>query len=323
MTSILVTGISGFVGGYFTRYLFNRNTGYEIHGISRSYPEWDFIPEKDEILHSVTFHQCDLLDATKVHAIITEIQPDFVLHLASFSSVAQSWKAPAATFLNNTTAFLNLAETIRLQGLNTRILSIGSSEEYGIVPPADLPLAEERSIAPKNPYAVARVAEEHLAEVYVKGYQIEICRTRSFNHIGPGQSTQFVVSSIARQFAEIAIYHKKPVIRIGDGTIVRDFIDVRDVVRAYEAILVKGYPGEVYNVCTGQKHTILDIVDCLSRLTNIPVTVEQDTGLFRPVDNPVLFGSYEKLRKATGWAPECSLENSMEKMFEYWCERVE
>jgi GDP-4-dehydro-6-deoxy-D-mannose reductase len=322
MKSILITGISGFVGGHFTRYLLNTKTGYDIHGVSRSEPTWDFIGDKETTLRSITFHKCDLLDAAKIHTVIQDIQPDYILHLASFSSVAQSWTAPLTSFLNNTNAFLNIVEAVRLQGFTTRILSVGSSEEYGIVPEHDLPLIEKRAIVPENPYAVARVSEEYLAQVYVKGYNLDICCTRSFNHIGPGQSDTFVVSSIARQFAEIALHHKKPVIKIGDGSIVRDFVDIDDVIRAYDTILTKGVSGEVYNVCSGKGHSILDIVQCLSELTQTPITVEQDTALIRPVDNPVLVGSYEKLHRATGWTPGNSLENSLEKMYGYWHNRL-
>jgi GDP-4-dehydro-6-deoxy-D-mannose reductase len=318
MKSILITGISGFVGGHFTRFLLDQKNGYDIHGVSRSEPAWDFIPDTKSILRSITYHQCDLLEAAKINSIVKEVRPDYILHLASFSSVAQSWKAPHTSFLNNTNAFLNLVEAVRLQRHLTRILSVGSSEEYGIVPPGDLPLTEQRHVTPENPYAVARVSEEYLAQVYVKGYNLDICCTRSFNHIGPGQSDQFVVSSIARQFAEIAIHHKKPVIKIGAGSIIRDFIDIEDVIRAYDAILVKGIAGDVYNICSGKGHSILDIVTCLSKLTQIPVTVEQNSDLMRPVDNPVLIGSYEKLRQATGWTPACSLKNSLEKMYNYW-----
>jgi GDP-4-dehydro-6-deoxy-D-mannose reductase len=120
----------------------------------------------------------------------------------------------------------------------------------------------------------------------------------------------------------MAIRHKKPAIKIGDGTIVRDFVDIDDVIRAYNAILTKGVAGEVYNVCSGNGHSIRDIVNCLSGLTGIPVTVEQDTTLIRPVDNPVLVGSYEKLHHATGWEPTCSLENSLQKMYGYWSDKL-
>jgi GDP-4-dehydro-6-deoxy-D-mannose reductase len=322
MKSILITGISGFVGGHFTRLLMNKQPECVIHGVSRSKPVWDFIPNRDAVQDAITFHQCDLLDSKKINEIIGEIQPDYILHLASFSSVAQSWRKPVTSFLNNTNAFLNIVEAVRLQNVPTKILSVGSSEEYGIVSPSDLPLSESRPIVPENPYAVARVAEEYLARIYGKGFDLDICCTRSFNHIGPGQIDQFVVSSIARQFAEMTVRHKPRVIKIGDGTIVRDFIDIDDVILAYKTILTKRVSGEVYNVCSGTGHSILDIVNCLASLTGLSVTVEHDPALVRPVDNPVLIGSYQKLHDETGWAPTCSFENSLKKMYDYWCVRL-
>ena len=322
MKSILITGISGFVGGHFTRFIANKQPDYIISGVSRSKPAWDFVQNRDSLLDAVTFYQCDLLDSKKINEMIGEIQPDYILHLASFSSVSQSWKEPLASFLNNTNAFLNIVEAVRIQGFETKILSVGSSEEYGIVNEHDLPLTEKKSVAPANPYAVARVSEENLAQIYAKGYHLNICCTRSFNHIGPGQRDQFVVSSLARQFTEIAIHHKKPVIKIGAGSIIRDFIDIEDVIRAYDAILEKGVTGEVYNVCSGRGYSILDIVDALSELTHIPVVVEQNQTLLRPIDNPVLIGSYDKLRNATGWKPECPLEKSLDKIHTYWLNKL-
>jgi GDP-4-dehydro-6-deoxy-D-mannose reductase len=322
MKSILITGISGFVGGHFTRFILNNQPDYVIHGLSRSKPSWDFIENRNPILDAITFHQCNLLDSKKINEIIGEIRPDYVLHLASFSSVSQSWIEPVASFLNNTNAFLNIVESVRIHRLNTRILSVGSSEEYGIVNESDLPLTEKKPVAPANPYAVARVSEEHLAQIYAKGYHLDICCTRSFNHIGPGQSDQYVVSSIAKQFAEIAIHKKKPVIKIGAGSIIRDFIDIEDVIRAYDAIFEKGMTGEVYNVCSGKGYSIDDIVNSISKLTHIPVTVEQNQNLLRPIDNPVLIGSYDKLQTSTGWKPDYSIDKSLEKIHTYWLNKL-
>lgn len=318
MKKILITGISCFVGGHFTEYLVKEKPEYQIHGISRSKPAWDFFRDSDHARHALSFHQCDLLDSSNVNTIIEEIQPDYILHLASFSSVAQSWKEPLVSFLNNTNAFLTIVEAVRVQGLKTRILSVGSSEEYGIVRQQDLPLAENSRLAPANPYAVARVSEENLAQIYAKGYHLDICCTRSFNHIGPGQSDQFVVSSIAKQFAEIATQRKKPVIHIGAGSIIRDFIDIDDVIRAYMAILETGVTGEVYNVCSGRGCSIDDIVKSFSALTGIPVEVQSNNDLLRPIDNPILIGSNDKLRNDTGWKPVCSMEKSLEKIYSYW-----
>ena len=322
MKSILITGISGFVGGHISRYFVNTKPDYVIHGLSRAKPAWDFIENRNTVMDTITFHQSDLLDAKKINVIINEIQPDYILHLASFSSVSQSWREPLASFLNNTNAFLNIVEAVRIHGLNTKILSVGSSEEYGIVKECDLPISEKKHVAPANPYAVARVSEEHLAQIYAKGYHLNICCTRSFNHIGPGQSDQFVVSSIAKQFAEIAIQHKKPIIKIGAGSIIRDFIDIEDVIRAYDIILEKGVTGEVYNVCSGKGHSILNIVNSLSEFAHVPVVVEQNLDLLRPIDNPVLIGSYDKLHNTTGWKPNCPIEKSLEKIHNYWLNKL-
>ena len=322
MVSILITGISGFVGGHFTRYLLSKKTSYDIHGVSRSKPAWGTIQDQALDLRSITFHPCDLLDSAKINTIIEEVQPDTILHLASFSSVAQSWQDPLASFLNNTNAFLNIVEAVRTQELDSKILSIGSSEEYGIVNMSDLPLTEGQQVNPANPYAIAKVSEEYLSRIYVRGYHLNICCTRSFNHIGPGQKDQFVVSSIAKQFADIAVNHKKPIIKIGAGSIIRDFVDIDDVVLAYNAILEKGVPGEVYNVCSGRGHSIQDIVDCLSKLTQISIEIEQKTDLLRPIDNPILIGSYEKLHRETGWEPTHSIEQSLEKIYNYWYDKL-
>jgi GDP-4-dehydro-6-deoxy-D-mannose reductase len=166
------------------------------------------------------------------------------------------------------------------------------------------------------------VSEEDLAQIYAKGFHLNICCTRSFNHIGPGQRDQFVVSSLARQFAEIAVHHKKPVIKIGAGSIIRDFIDIEDVIRAYDAILKKGETEKVYNVCSGSGYSILDIVNALSELNHIPVVVEQNQTLLRPIDNPMLLGNYDKLRNATRWKPGCPLENSLDKIYNYRLNKV-
>ena len=166
------------------------------------------------------------------------------------------------------------------------------------------------------------LSQEYLAQIYAKGYDLNICCTRSFNHIGPGQRDTFVVSSIAKQFADIAIHKKSPVITIGVGSIVRDFTDIGDVIRAYESIFEKGGIGETYNVCSGKGYKISDMVNLFSDLTDIPVTFEQNDSLVRPIDNPILIGSYHKLHEHTGWKPTISIKESLGKIFRYWCNKV-
>ena len=323
MKKILITGISGFVGGHIVHFLAEHHNNLEIHGISRSKPAWDFVNIPSELLNGHHFHQADLNDIPNIKSIIEEIQPDYILHLAAQSSVAESWKTPVFSFMNNTNIFLNIIDTVRLNDNGARVLSVGSSEQYGIVSENDLPLSEDKPQCPANPYAVARVAQEHLARVYASGYGLDICCTRSFNHCGPGQTDRFVLSAIVKQFVKIAHGAQEPVIHIGNGAIVRDFVDVFDVVRAYSLLLTQGKRGEVYNICSGQGRSIHDIVTLLSTLFGIRVQVHQEQAQIRPIDNPRIIGSYKKILKDFGWKPTIPFEQSMRSMYEYWDRHIE
>jgi GDP-4-dehydro-6-deoxy-D-mannose reductase len=318
MKKILITGISGFVGGHLCDYLISHEKDFDIHGISRSRPAWDFVDNLPEILSRVHFHQADLTDIPRIHRLIREIKPDYIVHLASLSSVDESWKNPVASFVNNTNIFLNILDTVRHCNYPIKILSVGSSEEYGIVREDDLPLSEDRALSPANPYAVARVAQENLARIYTEGYGLNICSTRSFNHCGPGQSPQFVIGSITKQFALIAHKKQNPVVTIGNGSIVRDFLDIRDVVSAYALILEQGKSGDVYNVCSGRGIAVRDIVTMLSDMYCLPVSIKEEPVHFRPIDNPRIIGTYQKIHKDLGWYPSISFEDSLRSICRYW-----
>jgi GDP-4-dehydro-6-deoxy-D-mannose reductase len=225
--------------------------------------------------------------------------------------------------MNNTNIFLNIIDTVRLNDFTARVLSVGSSEQYGIVSEQDLPLHEKSPQNPANPYAVARVAQEQLARIYAEGYGLDICCTRSFNHCGPGQSERFVVSSIVRQFVQIAHGIQEPVIHIGNGSIVRDFIDVRDVVAGYDLLLSKGKRGEVYNICSSQGQAIKDIVTLLSDMFGIRIEIHEEQNQIRPIDNPRIVGSYQKMYNNLGWEPKITFEQSLKSIYQYWDQRLE
>jgi GDP-4-dehydro-6-deoxy-D-mannose reductase len=318
MKKVLITGVSGFVGGYFVHYIASHYDTLEIHGISRSMPAWDFVNVSPELFNDHHFHIADLNNIPKLKSLIEKIQPDYILHLAAQSSVAQSWISPVDSFMNNTNIFLNIIDTVRLNDNAARILSVGSSEQYGIVSEADLPLKEESPQHPANPYAVARVAQEQLARIYAEGYGIDVCSTRSFNHCGPGQSDRFVVSGIVKQFVRISKGIQDPVIHIGNGSIIRDFIDVHDVVTAYNILLTKGKRGDVYNICSGTGRTIRSIVLELSEILSIPVEIREEQAQIRPIDNPRIIGSNEKMQKEFGWRPIVGFEQSLHSMYAYW-----
>lgn len=318
MKKLLITGISGFVGGHLVSYLTEHGADYEIHGISRSRPAWDFVPSSCHLIDQLCFHQLDLLDIPKIKSLLGDIQPDYILHMAAQSSVAESWKNPVLSFMNNTNIFLNIIDTVRQNDNGARVLSIGSSEQYGIVAASDLPLTEESPQHPANPYAVARVAQEQLAKIYADGYGLDICCTRSFNHCGPGQSDQFVVSTLAKQIVLIENGLQEPVIHMGNGSIIRDFVDVRDVVSAYALLLTKGKRGEIYNICSGTGRSIREIALSLAEKRGLKVEICEDRAQIRPLDNPRIIGSNEKIYRELGWIPQIPFDQSLLSVYNYW-----
>ncbi len=193
----------------------------------------------------------------------------------------------------------------------------------GLFPNRISPYLKRGRKSPENPYAVARVAQEQLARIYAKGYDLDICCTRSFNHCGPGQSDRFVVSAIVKQFAKVVRGLQKPVITIGNGAIVRDFVDVQDVVEAYNLLLTRGKKGEVYNICSGRGRAIKDIVTALSEMLGIHVEVYQEQAQIRPIDNPRIIGSYLKIQRELGWEPTIPFEKSLKSIYTYWDRRIQ
>lgn len=300
----LITGSEGFVGSYLIAEITRREPAAQILGIDRA--------------GGVTL---DLLDLDGVVTLLARERPDYLVHLASLSSVSASWHAPVASFTNNTNIFLNVLEGVRRSSPTTRVLSVGSSEEYGVVTPDELPLRETSPLRPASPYAVARVAQEQLGDVYVRGYGLDVVATRSFNHVGAGQSDQFVVSALGRQFAELA-KGKRDRLLVGTTTVVRDFLDVRDVVAAYRALLVRGARGEVYNVCSGRGVSILDVIAMFAAVSGVRPNMVTDPARVRPIENAYVVGSNDKIAQALGWHPSHSLEDSLRSVYLYWHERV-
>ena len=315
---ILITGVSGFVGRHLLEHLDAAEPGAHVLGVSRTAAT---LPTAHLGRIQCTFRQLDLLDREGVAGVLRDFAPDWIVHLAAFSSVAFSWQRPVESFANNTTIFLNLLDQVRAQRLRCRVLSVGSSEEYGDVDPASLPLREDTPLRPVSPYAVARVSQEMLSRVYVQGYGLDVVMTRSFNHTGPFQKDLFVIPSLAKQLVAIRRGHAEPHLRIGDRTIVRDFIDVRDVVRAYHLLLTQGERGEVYNVCTGRGTSIEEIIAMMQEMLGTHATLECDDQLIRPSDNRTIIGSNAKLTAATGWAAEIPLRESLERVVQWWAEQ--
>lgn len=315
MEKYLITGFSGFVSEHFLNYLNNQEVAVVVLGIDINHHEFD--------IHSFeyircSFEQADLLNKDVLDNIIFQFQPNYIMHLASYSSVAFSWKKPVVSFSNNTNIFLNLLEKVREMNLDCRILSIGSSEEYGNVQEAEMPLREEHSLNPISPYAVARVSQELLSKVYAHGFGMDIIMTRSFNHIGPGQHDLFVISSFAKQLVEASQKQNKGELVTGDTSVIRDFVDVRDVVRAYHSLLKNGKKGEVYNICGGVGTSLKEVICKMADILNIEITTRVDPKLIRPNDNRIIIGSSEKIYQDVGWQKRIPLEQSLKDIINYW-----
>lgn len=273
------------------------------------------------IQQKIEFHQGSLLDESFVFDLVKGAKADYIVHLASYSSVAQSWQNPVKCFRNNVNIFLNLLEAVRNVRSNTRILSIGSSEEYGVVDKKQLPLTEDTPLNPISPYAVARVSQEQISQVYAKGYNLQIICSRSFNHIGPRQKDIFVVSSLAKQIIEVKL-GKRDKIVCGNLDIIRDFIDVRDVVKVYNLLLHKGKVGEVYNICSGEGYKLSDVLNMLQKEADTDIPIEQDPKLLRPADNLVIIGSPKKIETELGFKRGYRLLDSLKDILIYWQKQI-
>lgn len=311
---VLITGVSGFAGAFLAEHLVAKKL--EIIGI---YLQESSLVSLEKIKDKIDLFKLDLSDRDAVFAFIKKNKPDYVFHLAALTSPDDSFDDPYTTIENNIKAELNILEAIRkLNFTETKVLIVSSAEIYGLVDKNDLPISEEVSLKPTNPYAVSKITQDFLGLQYYLSYNLKIVRVRPFNHIGPRQSDKFVVSAFARKIAEIEKGIRKPVLAVGNLKSRRDFTDVRDMVKAYQLCLEKGIPGEVYNLGSGKSYEISEILNKLLSLSNSKIQVEVDRSLFRPADNPELVCNCEKFFKITGWKPEISLDRTLTDTLDYW-----
>lgn len=309
---VLITGAKGFVGGYLARYLRERLPDAELYGTTRSGAPQD--PA------GVQYTTIDLRDPSATEALIAEVRPDAIYHLAGQAFVPRSFEDPWDTLETNVRAQLNVFLACIAQRIAPRILITGSAEVYGVVD--RVPIDEDCPLRPVNPYSVSKVAQDMLALQYHASHQLPIVRVRAFNHFGPGQSERFVAPAFAMQIARIEAGLQAPVLQVGDLSDRRDFTDVRDIVRAYHLVLEHGTPGAVYNVASGQARSIRSLLDTLLSDTTARISVEVDPARLRPSRLPVLQGDITRLQAATGWQPQYSFEQTLRDILDDCRQRV-
>lgn len=316
---VLITGITGFAGSHLADFLLAEHPDVQIFGTRR----WRSRLENIEHLEGrIELLECDLRDSTAVHTALQEVEPDRIFHLAAQSYVPASWRAPAETLSTNIVAQANIFEAVRALGQDPLVQIAGSSEEYGLVYPDEVPITESNPLRPLSPYAVSKVTQDLLAYQYFRSYGLRVVRTRGFNHTGPRRGEVFVTSNFARQIASIEAGKQSPIIRVGNLKAQRDFTDVRDMVRAYWLALEKGQPGEVYNIASGTAVTIQELLDGLLELSEVRVEVEIDPDRLRPSDVEILIGDSSKFSAHTGWEPAIPLAQTLQDLLDYWRQRV-
>jgi GDP-4-dehydro-6-deoxy-D-mannose reductase len=296
---LLVTGRHGFVGGTLAR----------LVSAEPALGPWSMIDVPLAL---------DLRDPEAAAALVKDEAPDAVIHLAAQSWVPDAFRDPGFTVQVNVLGTLNLLQALRRTGFCGRMVFVSTGDVYGSVPDNELPITEDRLPAPRNPYAVSKLAAETLCYQWSVTEGMEISVARAFNHIGPRQSERFVVSDFARQVAEIKSGKREPVVEVGDIDVTRDFTDVRDVVRAYFALLRDGKSGEVYNICSGREQSIRAVLHRLAAIAGVQISVRQDPSRLRKSEQRRVVGDPGKMQRATGWQATTELDESLAMLLHEW-----
>lgn len=314
----MITGVTGFAGAHLANMLAVELPGAELYG--------GFKPSSQgslkELSGKVEGIPLDVLDKEQVEQSLKGISPDIIYHFAAFVSVARSFENPALTFQTNAVGTINLLEAAKNCCRSAKIIVPGSAEAYGRIDPNDMPITELQPLCARNPYGLSKVSQEMVAQYYQETFGMQIYLTRSFHYTGPGQPTGFVCSDFAKQIAEIERGMKEPVISVGNLKAKRDFLDIRDVVRAYWIIVQEGRPGVVYNVCSGKSVAIEEVLDTLVSMSHTRISVKEDPTKIRPVDVPDFVGDNSRLVRETSWRQRIALADSLRDVIEFWRGKV-
>jgi GDP-4-dehydro-6-deoxy-D-mannose reductase len=298
VSRVLVTGARGFVGRYLVEHL--ETSGVDVVGWGREH--------------------VDLLDGRAVSRAMAELRPGAVYHCAGAAHVGRSFTSVADTLAANVLGTHHVLDALRRAGADARVLITGSSLVYR---QSDRPLNEDDPTGPATPYAVSKLAQEMLGQRGIREDGQHVLLTRPFNHTGPRQDPSYAAPSFAHQIAMIEKGRARPEIVVGNLDASRDLHDVRDTVRAYAAIVERGHPGRIYNVCAGHAYKIRDILDRLVAMSRVRVTVTVDPARCRPSDNLMLWGDRSRIEREVGWKPQIPLDQTLADLLEYWRKEVE
>lgn len=296
MPKALITGSAGFVGSHLSKYL--ETKGYEVFG----------------------FHYAngqDILNYEQLRNGLDIIRPDYIFHLAAQAYVPESFSSPRRAFEVNTIGSLNLLEAVKQLGIKTKVLLAGTSEEYGDSAYGKGEVTETTLPNPLSPYAISKLAMDHLGRLYAKSYGLEIVVTRAFNHAGPGRGEMYAESAFAKQIVEVEL-GRREFVEHGNLKSIRNYTDVRDIVKAYE--LAIKLPPDVYNICSDENVTMQHVMDTLivNSTEASRIKTKVNPALYRPADFSFKQPSCKKFKKLTGWEAELPLHMTLSDILADW-----
>jgi len=312
---ILITGMEGFVGSHLAEYALKQNV--DVHGTALPGVSLKNL----EHIVSVKIHPVDITNQDALNHLVQKINPKWIFHLAGQSNPSRSQRDPETTMRVNVLGNLNILEAARNLGTQTRVLIVGSADEYGGVEQKIRHIPETYQLNPDTPYAVSKVCQDLMGLAYFKNYGLSVIRTRPFNHIGPRQALGFVATDFASQIVSIEMGRRVPIMEVGNLDVIRDFSDVRDIVVGYWKLLEAGEPGEVYNLGSGKGISVRQLLEGMLALTPVKIKVDIQQQKVREEKRRKV-ASITKVRQSTGWKPQIPLSRTLQDLLEDWRERL-
>lgn len=313
----LVTGIAGFAGSFLAERLLNE--GWQVAGSLFKEHTTDNL---NHLENRIKLVETDITDEIQVNRLIERTKPDYIFHLAALASVGQSFSRERETYRVNFDGTLNLLQAALTLKKLKRFLFVSSCDCFGLLSPKNKMLTEKDTCHPISPYAISKLAAEHLSLYYCHRHGLPVTIARAFNHTGPRQSKDFVVAAFARQIALIEAGVQKPVMKVGDLSARRDFSDVRDIVNGYYQLATGARSGELYHLCSGKSRSIKTILDRLLKKATVTVKVSVDTSLLRKNDIPIIRGDNRKAVQAIDYKPRYKIDTTLGDTLDYWRARV-